>query len=213
MTRPRLLRLDDPSSGLDRAETAALADTRRPDELGERGTPVFELRDVTASWGPFRALFGVSLTVGRGEPVALIGPSGAGKSTVARVASGLVTPTAGAVLVDGVAVTGSRPYQVARPASPRSSGLGLLGEFLQESRHTASTEVVVAHPARRDRDSRHLVVHRADVSLELSRGLGVHGLSGGGEVLGHYAVDDLDAGPSAYGQGSRLVGRVACVDG
>jgi hypothetical protein len=31
--------------------------------------------------------------------------------------------------------------------------------------------------------------------------------------LGHYAVDDLDAGPSAYGKGSRLVGRVACVNG
>jgi branched-chain amino acid transport system ATP-binding protein len=76
--------------------------------------PVLELRDVTAGYGPFRALFGVSLTVGSGEALALVGPNGAGKTTVARVASGLVVPTAGAILVDGVDVTGSRPYEVVR---------------------------------------------------------------------------------------------------
>ena len=36
---------------------------------------------------------------------------------------------------------------------------------------------------RRDRDARHLVVHLADVLLELGRRFGVHGLPGGGEVL------------------------------
>lgn len=63
--------------------------------------PMLELRDVHASYGPFRALFGVSLAVSRGEAVALLGPNGVGKTTVARVASGLVEPTAGSVLVDG----------------------------------------------------------------------------------------------------------------
>jgi branched-chain amino acid transport system ATP-binding protein len=77
-------------------------------------TSVLELRDVTAGYGPFRALFGVSLAVDAGEALALVGPNGAGKTTVARVASGLVVPTAGAVLVDGADVTGKRPYELAR---------------------------------------------------------------------------------------------------
>ncbi len=63
--------------------------------------PMLELQDVHASYGPFRALFGVSLAVGQGEAVALLGPNGVGKTTVARVASGLVEPTAGSVLIDG----------------------------------------------------------------------------------------------------------------
>jgi len=77
-------------------------------------TAVLELRDVSAAYGPFRALFGVSLAVERGEALALVGPNGAGKTTVARVASGLLAPTAGALLVDGVDVTGARPYELAR---------------------------------------------------------------------------------------------------
>ena len=73
-----------------------------------------ELRDVEASYGPFRALFGVSLTVAAGEAVALLGSNGVGKTTVARVASGLVTPTAGSVLLDGEDMTRSRPHEYAR---------------------------------------------------------------------------------------------------
>ena len=64
-------------------------------------TPILELRDVEAGYGPFRALFGVSLAVGAGEAVALIGANGAGKTTLARVASGLLAPSAGSVHVDG----------------------------------------------------------------------------------------------------------------
>ena len=56
--------------------------------------------------GP-RALDGIDLHVARGEFVALIGSSGAGKSTLLRCLNGLVTPTAGQVEVDGVAVTGA----------------------------------------------------------------------------------------------------------
>ena len=62
--------------------------------------PILELRDVEAGYGPFRALFGVSLAVGPGEAVALVGANGAGKTTLARVASGLLAPTTGTVLVD-----------------------------------------------------------------------------------------------------------------
>jgi branched-chain amino acid transport system ATP-binding protein len=77
-------------------------------------TAVLELRDVSASYGPFRALFGVSIEVGPGEAVALLGPNGAGKTSVARAASGLVVPTGGSVHVDGVDMTGLAAYRFAQ---------------------------------------------------------------------------------------------------
>ena len=77
-------------------------------------TAVLELTDVVAGYGPFRALFGVSLTVDPGEAVALVGSNGAGKTSVARVSSGLVTPTGGTVMVDGADLTRSQPYHYAR---------------------------------------------------------------------------------------------------
>jgi branched-chain amino acid transport system ATP-binding protein len=76
--------------------------------------PVLELRDVDASYGPFRAIFGISLTLERGAVLALLGSNGAGKTTIARVCSGLVKPTAGEVFCDGVDMTGERPYRFAR---------------------------------------------------------------------------------------------------
>lgn len=77
-------------------------------------TAILELDGVSAAYGPFRALFEVSLTVDAGEAVALLGANGVGKTTLARVASGLVAPTDGAVRVDGVDFTGAAAYRFAR---------------------------------------------------------------------------------------------------
>ncbi len=63
--------------------------------------PLLEFREVEASYGPFRALFGVSLHVRPGSVTALVGANGAGKTTVARVATGLVRPSAGEVWFEG----------------------------------------------------------------------------------------------------------------
>ncbi len=76
--------------------------------------PALELRDVEASYGPFRALFGISLMVRAGEAVALLGSNGVGKTTVARVSSGLVAPTAGSVHVDGIDLTNASAHRFAR---------------------------------------------------------------------------------------------------
>ena len=89
--------------------TGSLHPTEAPAEH-----PVIELRQVDAGYGPFRAVFGVSFAISPGRVLALLGSNGAGKTTIARVASGLVRPTAGQVLVDGVDVTGLRPYRYNR---------------------------------------------------------------------------------------------------
>jgi len=77
-------------------------------------TPLLELRDVDAGYGPFRSLFGVSFVIRPHSVMALLGSNGAGKTSVVRVCSGLVRPTAGTVLFEGEDVTGRRPYRLAR---------------------------------------------------------------------------------------------------
>jgi len=68
-----------------------------------------ELRDVTKRFeGSSRvtALDAVSLTIARGEMVAIIGPSGSGKSTLLNLIGGLDRPTSGDVLIDGESLGG-----------------------------------------------------------------------------------------------------------
>ncbi len=75
--------------------------------------PVLELVDVHAGYERFLALFGVSFAVGERQSVALVGPNGAGKTTSARVASGLLEPTRGRVVVAGRDLTGQPAHRFA----------------------------------------------------------------------------------------------------
>jgi len=77
-------------------------------------TAILALDGVSAGYGPFKALFDVSLTVEPGHAVGLLGSNGVGKTTVARVATGLVAPTAGTVTVDGEDLTRASAWRFAR---------------------------------------------------------------------------------------------------
>ena len=60
------------------------------------------IRDLSKSYGPVRALDGLTLSVDRGEMFALVGPDGAGKTTLIRVLCGLVPPTGGSAALLGL---------------------------------------------------------------------------------------------------------------
>jgi branched-chain amino acid transport system ATP-binding protein len=74
---------------------------------------MLELRGVTAGYGTHTVLRDVDLVVPDHSVVALLGPNGAGKTTLLRVASGLLRPSAGHLLVDGQDATGWPSHQLA----------------------------------------------------------------------------------------------------
>jgi ribose transport system ATP-binding protein len=67
---------------------------------------LLELRSITKTYPGVTALNGVSLSVNKGEIVGLIGENGAGKSTLMKILGGIVLPSSGAVVIDGVAHPG-----------------------------------------------------------------------------------------------------------
>lgn len=66
------------------------------------------LREVTASYGPVRAVDRLSLDANAGTITALLGANGAGKTSTLRIIAGLLIPSAGDVLLDGQDAAGSR---------------------------------------------------------------------------------------------------------
>ena len=62
---------------------------------------LLELRNVSAGYDSFQALFDVDLQVRAGEAVAVLGPNGAGKTTLLRVISRLIASRQGELLMDG----------------------------------------------------------------------------------------------------------------
>lgn len=71
-------------------------------EINPTATPIIQVKNVTASYGPVPVLYDVDLDVHEKRTVAVVGESGSGKSTTARVITGLLPPTKGEVLFDGV---------------------------------------------------------------------------------------------------------------
>ena len=80
---------------------------------------------LQAAYGDSRVLFGIDLSVARGEVVTLLGRNGMGKTTTVRSIFGLLRPGGGRVSIDGRDLTAAAPHLVAR------AGLGLVPEGRQ----------------------------------------------------------------------------------
>jgi ABC-type branched-subunit amino acid transport system ATPase component len=76
-------------------------------------TPILEVRDLDASYGPVQILFGLDLDIYEGEIVALLGTNGAGKSTLFKCITNLLEPTRGSVTFAGEDLTGMPTDEIA----------------------------------------------------------------------------------------------------
>ena len=99
----------------------------------QREEVVAEVDDVTISYLGRCAIKNVTVTLHRGEVVALVGPNGAGKSTLLGLLSGLAVPTSGSVRVDGDAPSTLRPMQLVKRVGliPQDPGLVLYGTSVE----------------------------------------------------------------------------------
>ena len=94
--------------------------------------PVIDLEDVTKAYatlaGPFVALDRVSLTVSRGQFLAVVGKSGSGKSTLINMIAGIDRPTSGEVRVAGTRLNALGESKL---AAWRGRNVGIVFQFFQ----------------------------------------------------------------------------------
>jgi ABC-2 type transport system ATP-binding protein len=88
------------------------------DALSGDGPPALLLDRIVKTYGPIRAVNGVSLVAQTGEFIALLGPNGAGKSTLFQLLSGLFAPDSGTIEVMG--------YDMSRNPVPALARLGIV---------------------------------------------------------------------------------------
>jgi branched-chain amino acid transport system ATP-binding protein len=100
------------ASDIDKVRTTALtmAEVRAARQRGE--VKLLAVRHLDVHYGSVQVLFDVDFEVGEGEIVALLGTNGAGKSTLLRAISGLVEPSGGAIVYDGVDMTYTPPEEI-----------------------------------------------------------------------------------------------------
>ena len=73
--------------------------------------PFIRIENVSKSFGSFKAVDSVSLSIRKGEIFALLGGSGCGKTTLLRMLAGFEAPTSGRIFIDGQDMTGIPPYE------------------------------------------------------------------------------------------------------
>ena len=79
----------------------------KPEEAEkERSAPAIAVEDLYKSFGSQKVLNGISLTVNRGETLAVLGRSGTGKSVLLRLIIGLEEPDSGSVRIHGQNIAG-----------------------------------------------------------------------------------------------------------
>jgi ABC-type sugar transport system ATPase subunit len=98
------------------------------------------MRGIGKSFPGVRALDGVSLTLHRGEVLAIVGENGAGKSTLMKILSGAVAADGGEILIDGA------PVRILSPRSAEQLGIGMIyQEFTLVGQLTAPQNIALGN--------------------------------------------------------------------
>lgn len=116
------------------------------------------LDNISGGYGETKVLFGVSLSVGAGEVVALLGRNGMGKTTTVRTIMGQLPADAGSLRFDGTPLAGLPPYRIAQ------LGIGLVPEGRQvfPTLTVAENLVATARPGPWDLNSVYNLFPRLD---------------------------------------------------
>ncbi len=110
---------------------------RRLEKTRTSQPALFEVRDLSFNYGSIPVLHGISLTVDKGDFVAIVGPNGAGKSTLASHLVGLLPPPPGKVFLEGADIQRKSARELARQVA----------YVFQNPEHQFVTEKVAAEVA------------------------------------------------------------------
>jgi branched-chain amino acid transport system ATP-binding protein len=83
---------------------------RRGDRVAHE--PLLDVKNLEVNYGAIKALKGISLSVGKGEAVALMGANGAGKTSTLRAVSGMLKPAGGVITLRGERVDGLKSNEL-----------------------------------------------------------------------------------------------------
>jgi energy-coupling factor transporter ATP-binding protein EcfA2 len=120
---------------------------------GSAQAPACRVEQISFAYGETRVLEGVTLELDRGEVVALVGPNGSGKTTLAKLATGLLEPSAGSVTRSGRACYLSQDpgRYLVRERADEEVALGVEGD-LARAREALATVGLAGFEARHPRD-------------------------------------------------------------
>jgi ABC-type branched-subunit amino acid transport system ATPase component len=143
--------------------------------------PRLRIRGLEAGYGRVQVLFGLDLDVAPGEAVAVLGANGAGKTTLLRAISGLLTPTAGSIVLDGDDLGGVGTEARARRGLVQVRGADVFAGLTVDENLRAA---LVAHQAaRRDAPARLARVYDVFPALAAHRKQDAASLSGGEQQM------------------------------
>jgi len=111
---------------------------------------LLECKGLCKNYGNTQALENVNLTIEGGHIIGLLGPNGSGKTTLIKICNGLLTPSAGEVLIDGKhpgqeskAVTAYLPERIALPEwMTTDQAVGYYMDFFADFRPQAAKEMI-----------------------------------------------------------------------